>query len=139
MSDLAGTGLTDPEREELLLDYRAVAEESKYPPFSVPTNQKENDFLLNLSKEYESFVSGEKPYDSFAKIQEDYSEELIESRAWRSVAYSPEEAAKEVIRRSLKDEGYPDAVAKGLLDLRYDQQAKVVQMFTDDLAPWEVI
>lgn len=139
MSDSSDFGLTDLEREELLLDYRAVAEESKYPPFSVPTNQKENDFLFNLSKEYDSFVSRDKPYDSFAKIQEDYSEELIESRAWRSLAYSPQEAAREVIRRSLKDEGYPDAVAKGLLDLRYDQQAKVVQMFTDDLTPWEVL
>lgn len=136
MTDMPEPSIDELEREEYLQDFKSVAEDAKYPPFSVPTNNKENDFLLNLSREYDAFVSGEKPYDSFDALQNEYADELVESRAWRSLGYSPERAAKEAIRKSLEQEEYPDTVAEYLVGRQYETNAKVGQMFADEILPW---
>lgn len=136
MTDMPELSINELEREEYLQDFKSVAEDAKYPPFSVPTNDKENDFLLNLSREYDAFVTGEKPYDSFEGLQNEYADELVESRAWRSLGYSPEKAAKEAIRKSLEHEEYPDTVAEYLTSRQYETNAKVGQMFADEILPW---
>lgn len=136
MTDIPEPSIDELEREEYLQDFKSVAEDAKYPPFSVPTNDKENDFLLNLSREYDAFVSGQKPYDSFDGLQNEYADELVESRAWRSLGYSPEKAAKEAIRKSLEQEEYPDTVAEYLVGRQYETNAKVGQMFADEILPW---
>ena len=139
MSQTEGTRLTQLEQEEILQDYASVAEESRYPPFSVPLGKKEKDFLLNLSREFDSFVLGQKPYDSFDAVQQEYSEELIESRAWRSLGYSPKEAAIEVLSRALKDSGVDESKIKLKADYQFDLYAKVYQIFAEEFVPWEIL
>lgn len=129
--------MTESEQLEMMSDYASVAEDAKYPPFTVPANTKDEDFLLILSREYDHFVYGEKPYDSFRAVQEAYSDELVESRAWRSLAYSPQEAAMEVIVRSLRDASVPAEEIKYYAERDYVRTAKTQYMGDVQFLPWE--
>jgi len=128
--------LSEDEVYEVREDFAMIAEDARFPPFSVPTNDKEDDFLLVLSKEFDEFLYKRKPYDSFDAALEAYSDELVEARAWRSLGYSPEEAAREVMRRANMDAGMDEQRARRLASDEYGQFAKTGQMFAGKFLPW---
>lgn len=137
MSDRFKTNhMTEAEMHEVLDDFKSVAEDARFPPFSIPTNAKENDFVLVLSREFDEFVKKNKPYDSFDAVLQAYSEELVEARAWRSLGYSPEEAAREVIARGYRDAGLSEESVKSQTASDYNRFAKEWVMFADEQLPW---
>jgi len=136
MSDVTNKKLSKDETYEMLDDFVMVAEDARFPPFSVPTNKKEDRFLLALSEEFDEFLYKRKPYDSFDAVLAAYSDEIVEARAWRSLGYSPEEAAREVLRRSLRDAGRDEKTARRQANREYDRLAKVSQMFAEKIYPW---
>jgi len=136
MSDMKNKWLSRAKTFKLIDDFVMIAEDARFPPFSVPTNNKEDRFLLVLSEEFDEFLYKRKPYDSFDAILAVYSDELVEARAWRSLGYSPEEAAREVLRRSLRDAGRDEQTARMQANREYDRLAKVSQMFAEKIYPW---
>lgn len=128
--------LSEDEVYEVREDFAMIAEDARFPPFSVPTNDKEHDFLLVLSKEFDEFLYKRKPYDSFDAALEAYSDELVEARAWRSLGYSPKEAAMEVMRRANMDAGMDERRARLYASDEYGHFAKTGQMFAGKIYPW---
>lgn len=126
------------ETEEYALEFSRIAEMAKYPPFSLPQNLRESEFLVNLSKEYDLFVNGEKPYNSFDDVLVDYAEEVNLAMSWMALGYSPVEAAFEHAKRGM-------SFSSGSRPEDIDRAAKtMVQMSITTLAlsedpiyPWE--
>jgi len=137
MSDMTNKHLSEDEVYEVRDDFAMIAEDARFPPFSVPTNKKENDFLLVLCEEFDEFLYKRKPYDKFAAALAAYSDELVEARAWRSLGYSPEEAAREVLRRANRDAGMDEQQARLQASADYGRFAKTDQMFAGKFGPWK--
>lgn len=126
--------------EEFLEDFYPISEEAKYPPFSVPTNEKESAFMTVLSREFSDFVNGAKPYDSYEAFLEAYASELVESRAWRSLGYSPEQAATEVSTKWMASQGYTGDVLKMVTESwMLSGHVKYDLISAEILYPWEIL
>jgi hypothetical protein len=125
------------ELDEYVTEFSRIAEMAKYPPFSLPDNRKDSDFLVNLSKEYDLFASGEKPYNSFDDVLADYAEETNLALSWMSLGYSPIEAAFQYTKRNIpmSADATPeniDKTAKAIVEMSIATAA----LSEEEIVPW---
>lgn len=126
--------------EEWMKDYDEIAKLAKYPPFSVPDNDKENGFLVALAEEFDRFVEGQKSYDSFDAFLIEYAEEMSTAMAWSTLGYSPEQAAKEYLKKLLQDKTDDAETADRISDVAMrDGTVKKKYFGIETFEPWEVI
>lgn len=131
--------LTPLEVSEYVDEYSAVAEIAKYPPFSLPRSPRESEFLLDLSREFDAFVNGDKPYDSYQSVLDEYEPELVRARAWKSLGYDPVRATREAIKKELEETGLDPKHMPYRTDNVFDSQAKVFVIFAEKIVPWEFL
>lgn len=86
--------------DEMTEDFVALAELTKYPPFSVESDLR--GVLFNMMKEFEDFANDRKPYDSFEAFQNSLEEQFTNARAWSGIYPDYKQAATEYFTRLAK-------------------------------------
>lgn len=97
--------IMEVERDEYLTEFSRLAEMAKYPPFSMPRSSRDSNFLVALSREFDSFVNREKAYNSFDDVMEEYADEVMIAMSWMALGYTPVDAAFEMVKKEMSSSG----------------------------------
>lgn len=120
------------EQEEYLAEFLRIADYAKFPPFSMPQEKRISEFLIVLSREYDAFVGGQKAYNSYEDVLEEYAEEIMTAISWMSLGYSPVDAAIESTKRSMLEAGEDPSFASTHVERFMATHA----LSEDPIEPW---
>ena len=128
--------IMETERDEYLAEFSRLAEMAKYPPFSMPRNTKDSNFLAALSREFDSFVNREKAYNSFDDVMDEYAEEAMLAMSWMALGYSPVDAAFEMVKKEMASSGATPATLDGSAMAIVKRTITTAALSEEQILPW---
>ena len=94
-------------RDAMLEDFKALGMHYYYPPLNHAMETTGRDFYYAMNKAWDQYMSGDREYDGFKDVTEEYEIELAEADMYMSMYPNPVDAA----RAKMIQNGVPEKIA----------------------------